>query len=248
MSDFLDNLPLAFALVMGALMIFGGLIVTVAGLMTLTRWLTSARWIQVPAQIVSCEVRKTERLDEKEVYSIRVNYTFAVGGGMVTGRRTALVEKLFSSEAAAGKAASRYVAGLVVPAFYPPDQPEEAVLERRGALAGLIVLLLGLGMIGGPLAAGKAHGMPMEWVGGGLAALVTLGGLLLWLTGRRLKGARRQGLYPAPGLGRDENVEELVRRGEKMLAMRLYREIHGCDLKTSRLRVETIAERLRRSG
>jgi len=52
--------------------------------------------------------------------------------------------------------------------------------------------------------------------------------------------------YPTAGQGSDEDVERLLRAGEKLLAIRLYRELHGTDLKTSRLRVGEMAERLRK--
>jgi ribosomal protein L7/L12 len=56
--------------------------------------------------------------------------------------------------------------------------------------------------------------------------------------------ARLAGLYPAKGQGRDGDVERLLHQGEKMLAIRLYRELYGADLKTARRRVEELEQKL----
>lgn len=50
--------------------------------------------------------------------------------------------------------------------------------------------------------------------------------------------------YPAPGQGTDEDVERFVRLRRKMTAIKLYREIHGVDLKTAKDAVEEMAKRM----
>ena len=42
---------------------------------------------------------------------------------------------------------------------------------------------------------------------------------------------RQQGLYPQPGQATDEDVRRVLRAGHKLLAMRLYREIHNIPLR-----------------
>ena len=42
---------------------------------------------------------------------------------------------------------------------------------------------------------------------------------------------RRQGVYPVAGSGTDADVRNLLQSGHKLLAIRLYREIHQASLK-----------------
>ena len=48
--------------------------------------------------------------------------------------------------------------------------------------------------------------------------------------------------YPLPGEGTDADVERFIALGRKMTAIKLYREIHGVDLKTARDAVEELSE------
>jgi hypothetical protein len=247
MTDIIQNLPLAFALLFGAIMVALGLILLLAGLATLRDTIISLRWPRATGRILSSEVRREERLEEQTVYRPEVSYTFACGGGTFTGRKIAFAEKLYHSEAAARKAIEPYPAGMVVTVLYDPDSPEEAVLERRGALAGIILLLLGAAMVAAPLALGAGQGIPV----GPILAVIAFLFAVIFISGRqwrlRRRRVRQAGLYPPPGQGNDQDVERLLREGEKLLAIRLYREVHGTDLKTSRLKVREMAERLRRS-
>jgi ribosomal protein L7/L12 len=56
---------------------------------------------------------------------------------------------------------------------------------------------------------------------------------------RHAEFARR----PAPGEATDADVERFVALGRKMTAIKLYREIHGVDLKTAKEAVEGLAEK-----
>jgi len=60
---------------------------------------------------------------------------------------------------------------------------------------------------------------------------------------RRTDDLRQTGLYPPPGQGSDADVERLVALGRKIDAIKLYREIHGTDLKSAKDAVDKIAER-----
>jgi ribosomal protein L7/L12 len=60
---------------------------------------------------------------------------------------------------------------------------------------------------------------------------------------QKLRKARREGLYPPPGGGSDAHVAALMAQGEKSLAIRLYRELHGGGLKDARIAVEEMHQR-----
>jgi ribosomal protein L7/L12 len=47
-------------------------------------------------------------------------------------------------------------------------------------------------------------------------------------------------LAPLAGQGSDADVAALLKRGERLLASRLYRELHGCGLKEAKEAVETL--------
>ncbi|KAF0220611.1 MAG: hypothetical protein FD174_935 [Geobacteraceae bacterium] len=238
LSVTLHNLPLAFGLVFGTLMALAGLLAAAVGFVTLRRWFSSRHWPQVPARIAVSEVREVTCFEAQLMFQPEVKYTYAAGGGEATGSNVAFAGKLYGTRGQAEKAISRYPVGMVVMARYNQDDPTQAVLVRRGGLAGLLLTGLGLAMIIAPLAAARQAGLPAGWLGAILAGLAATAALLGWWTGLRQSRARRTGIYPPPGTGSDADVERLVRQGEKMLAVRLYRELHGTDMKTSRLRVE----------
>lgn len=240
-TTFLANLPLAFGIVIGVLMIVPGLLLTATGLLTLRQWYASRRWPVVPARIVTSRVSEVACFEDQIMFKPDISYTFLTPGGHATGDDIAFTGKLFSTREQAAKALAPYQSGMMVKVRYNPEKPAEAVLVRKGALAGLLILLLGLGIIAGVLVAAQGAGLPAARIGTALAALfVILAATACW-TGSRLNQARRTGLYPPPGAGSDRDVERLIRQGEKGLAIRLYRELHGTDLKTSRIKVEELA-------
>jgi len=54
------------------------------------------------------------------------------------------------------------------------------------------------------------------------------------LNRRRTDDLRRPVSIPPPGQGSDADVERLVALGRKIDAIKLYREIHGTDLKSAK--------------
>ncbi|MBI4379235.1 MAG: hypothetical protein HY578_09080 [Nitrospinae bacterium] len=58
----------------------------------------------------------------------------------------------------------------------------------------------------------------------------------------KVRQAKQTGLYPPAGHGTDEDVERLAAKGEKIMAIKLYREIHGVDLKTAKEAVDKIVK------
>ena len=238
------NVALAFGIVFGILIILTGLILTVVGLSTLRQWQASKQWPIVPARIVSSRVLETPCFEDQIMFKPVVSYTFLTGGGEVTGNDIAFVGKMYGTRERAAKEISHYPAGVIVKVRYNPDALAESVLIRRGGLAGFLLMLSGLACIIGTLLAAQVAGLPAARIGVALAGVFALVSVFGWRNGLRLSRARRTGIYPQPGKGSDRDVERLVMQGEKMLAIRLYRELHKTELKTSRLRIEELAARL----
>ncbi len=63
------------------------------------------------------------------------------------------------------------------------------------------------------------------------------------LNRRRTDDLRQTGLYPPPGQGSEADVERLVALGRKIDAIKLYRQIHGTDLKSAKDAVDKIAQK-----
>lgn len=233
-----------FGLFFGALFVVIGLIVAVVGFKTVRQWHASRRWPHVSARINSCAVKEVLCFaggdDEQIMFRPEVSYTFMSGGGEVTSHDLAFVSTLYATYEQAQKVIAQYRPGMMVKARYNPENPREAVLVRRGALAGFMLTLLGLFMIALPLFIADRAGLPAGPMGLVLTGMVVVLSLISWLGGRRLSRARRTGLYPAPGKGSDRDVVRLLQQREKMLAIRLYRELHGTDLQMARLKVEEI--------
>jgi len=72
------------------------------------------------------------------------------------------------------------------------------------------------------------------------AALFVMNASRRWQR-RHAEFARR----PRPGQATDADVEHFVALGRKMTAIKLYREIHGVDLKTAKEAVEALAKKRR---
>ncbi len=76
-----------------------------------------------------------------------------------------------------------------------------------------------------------------------VVAVVAAALALSVLNRRRTDNLRQTGLYPPPGQGSDADVERLVALGRKIDAIKLYRQIHGTDLKSAKDAVDKIAEK-----
>jgi len=131
-----------------------------------------------------------------------------------------------------------------VMARYNPTDPSEAVLER-GASGGIWLVGFGLLCWIAPVAAGIAGGLSWKIVTAVLASLVLVLTVLMLKSGSTLAKARSRGLLPPAGSCSDVDVMALTARGEKLVAIRLYREIHGCGLKDARLAIESLARNAR---
>jgi ribosomal protein L7/L12 len=70
-----------------------------------------------------------------------------------------------------------------------------------------------------------------------LVALVAIGSVISQL---RVAAARRSGLLPATGRATMADVERLAALGERVWAIRCYREIHSCGLAEAKHAVEML--------
>jgi len=59
---------------------------------------------------------------------------------------------------------------------------------------------------------------------------------------RKVEALRRSGLLPAEGEGTMEDVRRLAEGREMIEAIKLYRQLHRCDLKTAKEAVEALRE------
>lgn len=73
-----------------------------------------------------------------------------------------------------------------------------------------------------------------------LLAIVAVGIAIDGINRRRKGDLRQRGLLPPSGQGTDADVGRLVRLGRKIDAIKLYREIHGVDLKGAKDAVDKI--------
>lgn len=76
-------------------------------------------------------------------------------------------------------------------------------------------------------------------------AIIVLG-IVILVASRRAGGTRRSVVHPPRGTATDADVEQFLRAGRKMGAIKLYREIHDVDLKAAKEAVERLAKEIAR--
>jgi ribosomal protein L7/L12 len=69
-------------------------------------------------------------------------------------------------------------------------------------------------------------------------AIFLIGGLI---TKRKIKTLRAKGIYPPGGMEKQEDVLRLLKCGEKVMAIRCYRNVHKVSLKEAKEKVELLA-------
>jgi len=57
---------------------------------------------------------------------------------------------------------------------------------------------------------------------------------------KKVQSLRVRGLYPEEGKAKDEDILRLLKAGEKIMAIKCYRELHGLGLKEAKDAVELI--------
>jgi len=239
LHEWVSYIPIAFAMVFGIIFILLGLLLVVIGWSTLRRSFGQSNWIRIPAEILSATV-EPRTLDEVKFYLPKVTYRFSVGGATITSSRMRLAEKMYSTSRKAERQLQKYPPGTNVMASYPAGQPKDVVLEPGGSVFGFVMLLLGLAMVIGPLFLAASEGYDVIPISLTIVVVfVFFWGVSLFFN-RRDKQARRDGFLPPIGSGTDADVERLLLRGKKLLAIRLYKEIHNTDLKAAKEAVEAI--------
>ena len=109
----------------------------------------SQSWPSTPGQITEARVDRSRRTDsEGDVdysYAPAIEYTYQVGGQEYSGHNITFgFRKSSSSHAKAEAALARFPIGGQVTVYYDPNNPGEAVLERK---AGGSTLSLVLGIV-----------------------------------------------------------------------------------------------------
>ena len=223
----------------GVLMLLIGALLIGVGLFALQRRSASRSWPQVPATIEESEVRP-ELFSETRMYKPLVRYRYAAPGGTFTGRNLATTGRLYAKPERAQKIVDRYPVGTTVMARYNPDDPSEALVEPEGLGGGLMFILFGLVCLVPPAVGGYQAGLSPNAIGLILAVPALVITVLLLRSRSSNATARAKGLLPAAGEGSDADVAALMARGEKLLAITLYRELHGTGLKESKEAVEAL--------
>ncbi len=102
----------------------------------------SRAWPSAQGTIVSSQLLASGR-GKSRWYKAQVSYTFAANGQSYTGERVMFGDARSSSMAKEQGVVDRYKQGAAVEVFYNPQQPQDAVLERRTSGTTLTYLILG---------------------------------------------------------------------------------------------------------
>jgi len=239
MTEIFQNAGVLFVGFFALIMLLIGALLISLGLFSLQRHRAAAGWPQAPGTVEVSEVAAERHFKNNLMYRPVIRYRYGAPGGPYVGEKTADTGKLYSREKEAQKIASRYPAGSAVMARYNPADPSEAVLER-GASGGVWLLFFGLLCLIMPVVAGLAAGISLPIIIAVPAVLVLLFTVLMLKSGSSLAKARSRGLLPPAGSCSDADVLALAARGEKIMAVRLYRELHGGGLKEARQAVEAL--------
>jgi len=76
----------------------------------------------------------------------------------------------------------------------------------------------------------------------GLIALVFL---LDRVNQRKIESLRRRGIYPLAGQESEADIERLIQMNRKIEAIKVYRTVHGVDLKTPKQAIDKLASEMR---
>jgi hypothetical protein len=154
----MDQLPFNFAFVCGGffflltLAIGAGLLVYSAN--SKKKAGASQLWPGAPGTVTVSEVRQSSSTDDDGhitfSYYPRVEYTYTAAGQSYTSKQVAFGgERGYGSPDRARQDLAKYPAGSAVTAYYNPEKPSEAVLERAAGSGaktaktmGIIVLVM----------------------------------------------------------------------------------------------------------
>ncbi len=244
MVDIFQNAALLFGGFFALIMLLCGALLIGIGLFAIQRHRAAAGWPQAPAVIEVSEVAAERHFKNNLMYRPVIRYRYSAPGGSFAGDKLATTSKLYPKEATARRVIARYPLGGTTIARYNPANPAEAVLER-GVSGGSWFALFGLLCWVAPVMAGLAAGLSWQLIAAVLGSLLVVPTVFMLGSRSSLAQARRRGLCPPAGSGSDADVMTLMARGEKHLAIRLYRELHGGGLKDARQAVEAMAREAR---
>ena len=102
----------------------------------------SRAWSSTQGTVDSSQVI-TSGSQRSQWFKAQVTYTFTVNGQRYTSDKVFFGDARSSSRPKEQRVADRYQAGGPVEVFYNPQQPQEAVLERRTGGSTMVYLVLG---------------------------------------------------------------------------------------------------------
>lgn len=239
MPEMVHNVTLLLGGFMVLVLVLCGALLVGIGLFTLLRYKVGGDWPQAAGVIESSEVVPEKHFEGDQFYRPVLRYRYSAPGGSYVGDKLATTGRLYPKEAAAKKVAARYPVGATVMVHYNPADPSEAILEHEFA-GGFWFILFGLLCWIVPTVALLQAGLDWPWIALIFAILSFVPTLMMVRGGSSLAKARSRGLCPPAGEGSDADVLSLASRGEKLLAIHLYRELHGSGLKESRQAVEAL--------
>lgn len=239
MVEIFQNAVLLFGGLFALIILLVGALLIGIGLFALQRHRAATGWPQAPAVIEFSEVIAERHFENDLMYRPMIRYRYGAPGGIFVGDKLATTGRLYPKEAAALRTLARYPVGGTVMVRYNPADPAEAVLER-GVSGGIWFIIFGLFCWVAPVLAGLAAGLSMRFIAAVLVSLAMVPTVLMLQSRSSLAKARSRGLCPPAGSCSDANVVALMARGEKLLAISLYRELHGGDLKGAKQAVEAL--------
>lgn len=137
--------------------IAAGIVILVIGIAIERRARISRRWPSVKGVVVSSKILKERssgsnsspghRVTEGNQYKPEVTFEYSVFGVKYVSNKVSFADYSTNATAHATRVTERYPEGKAVDVYYNPDNPEDAVLERRGGCAVLLLILGGLFMI-----------------------------------------------------------------------------------------------------
>ncbi len=247
MTEILQNFALLFGGLFALFMLLIGAVLAGIGLFIMQRQRAAAAWPQAAAVIEVSEVIAERHFEGNLYFRPIIRYRYSAPGGSYSGDQLATSNRLYPKESTAQKVTARYPVGSTVMARYNPANPAEAVLER-GASGGIWFFLFGLPCWIVPVIAALNAEISPRLIAAGLGGLVLIIFLVLLRSGSSLRKARLSGRCPPAGNCTDGDVAALLFRGEKILAIQLYRELHPCGLKEAKEAVEAMDRTTRPPG
>lgn len=132
------------ALVLGLVAMFvllgGGLLFV--GIRSMRAASASRAWSSAQGTITSSQLMTGGQRNSRW-YKPQITYTYTANGQTYTGEKVFFGDARSSSMAKEQKMVDRYKQGAQVEVFYNPQQPQEAVLERRTGGTNMVYLILG---------------------------------------------------------------------------------------------------------